>query len=81
MTDGQHLHIAMISASVVLVILQFLKRWLLRNEPSGELYEDTAQPSGRQLSTYELGPLPIVQEEGNRRFAIANATRRESPHE
>ena len=42
MTDGQHLNIAMISASVLLVILQVLKRWLLRNEPPGELHEEIA---------------------------------------
>ena len=45
MTDGQHLHIAMISATVLSVILQFLKRRLLRNEPPGELYEDIVRPS------------------------------------
>jgi hypothetical protein len=45
MTDGQHLHIAMISASVPLVIFQFLKRRLLRNEPAVERYEDIARPS------------------------------------
>jgi hypothetical protein len=45
MADGQHLHIAMISASVLLVILQFLKQRLFRNGPPGELYEDTARPS------------------------------------
>jgi hypothetical protein len=77
MTDGQHLHIAMVSVSVLLVILQFLKRRLLRNEPPGELYEDTARTSVAS----SVGPLLIVQEEGNRRFSIANATRRESPHE
>jgi len=46
MTDGQHLHIAMISASVLLAILQFLKRRFLRNEPPGELHENTARPLG-----------------------------------
>jgi hypothetical protein len=35
MAEGQHLHIAMISASVLLVILQFLKRQFLRNKPLG----------------------------------------------
>ena len=62
MTDGQHLHIAMISASVPLVILQFLKRWLLRNEPPGKIYEDMGPALGHQPSKHELGPLFRVQE-------------------
>jgi len=37
MTDGQHLSIAMISASVLLVIVKVLKRWLGINEPPHEL--------------------------------------------
>ena len=45
MTNGQYLTTVMISAAVLLVILRFLKRRLLRNEPPGELYEDTARPS------------------------------------
>ena len=60
MTDGQHLHIAMISSSVLLVILQFLKRRLLRNEPPGESYGDIDPALGHQFNTH-LEPLLIVQ--------------------
>jgi hypothetical protein len=42
MTDGQYLTIVMISAAVVLVILRFLKRRLLQNEPPGKPYEEMA---------------------------------------
>jgi hypothetical protein len=45
LTDGQYLIIITISATVLLVILQFLKRRLIRDEPPGELYEDIARPS------------------------------------
>ena len=65
MTDGQHLHIAMISASVPLVILQFLKRRLLRNEPPGEPYEEIGPALRHHLSTHELGPLFKVQEDSS----------------
>jgi hypothetical protein len=51
MTDGQYLTIVMISAAVLLVILQFLKRRLLRNKPPGEPYEDAVPAPGHQLST------------------------------
>jgi hypothetical protein len=45
MTDGQYIFSTIISGPVLLVILQFLKRRLLQNEPPGELYEDIAWPS------------------------------------
>jgi hypothetical protein len=65
MTDGQHLNIAMISASVPLVILQFLKRRLLRNKLPGEVYKDMGPALGHQLSAHELGPLFIVHEDSS----------------
>lgn len=63
--NGQHLNIAMISASVPLVILQFLKRRLLRNEPPGELYEDMGPALNHQLGTHKLGSLFKVQEDSS----------------
>jgi hypothetical protein len=45
MADRQYLILIIISGIVLLVLLQFLKRRLLRYEPPGELYEDIARPS------------------------------------
>jgi hypothetical protein len=39
MADGQHLNIAMISASVLLAILRVLKRWLHKDGPLRERYD------------------------------------------
>jgi hypothetical protein len=61
MTDGQHLIIAMISASVLLVILQFLKRRLFRNEPRGKRYDAIDPALGHQFSSHPLEPLLIVE--------------------
>jgi hypothetical protein len=61
MTDGQHLHIAMISASVLLAILQFLKRRLLRTEPLGEHYDDMNPVLGHQFSAHQAEPPSLVQ--------------------
>jgi hypothetical protein len=61
MTDGQHLHIAMISSSVPLVLLQFLKRRLLRNEPPGKRYDDIDPALGHPRTTDQLEPPLIVQ--------------------
>jgi hypothetical protein len=65
MTDGQHLNIAMISASVLLVILQLLKRWLLRNEPLGEHYDDIDRVLGRQFSTHQFVEPPLKARENS----------------
>jgi hypothetical protein len=53
MTEGQYLVFIIVSSTILLVILQFLKRRFLRNEPPdklyneqpGELHKDIARPS------------------------------------
>jgi hypothetical protein len=65
MTDGQYLTTVMISAAVLLVILRFLKRRLLRNEPPGELYDDIDPALGHQFSTHQLEPLLIMQKKSS----------------
>jgi len=47
MTEGQYLFVVVISATVLVVGLQFLKRRLLRNELPDELYKDTADIPSR----------------------------------
>ena len=58
MTDGQYLIITTISAIVLLVVLQFLKRRLYRNEKPGEPYEDMAEipslPANQKLASDQL---------------------------
>ena len=61
MTDTQHLNIAMISASVLLVVLQYLKRRFLRNEPPDALYDDRDPAPGRQFNAHQVEPLLMVQ--------------------